>query len=496
MKKVIFRFLISILFLAILPVILVNAQVSDLNWSEPVRLSSGKPIGEPASLVADSYGFVHVLWTEILSDERTILQYARYDGSTWSVPIDVYISPENFTISSLSPVVDQYGILHVVWTEGVNFKVLFSTKVSVFDTLSVYKWQEPEQTRIAADQAILRIDPSGKYHVLFSRIDDEGRGVYYMYSEDEGTTWSSPVWVDPDIPLGLFPASLSFSLDDSGGLHATWGYAVFDEDAIGGITNWIRYAHLLEGEEQWSTFTIDQVNEVVAETGYQLNAAGPVMIVSGDTVHVVWAGGKLHYRHHRYSTDAGRTWSEPTRIFGELNGQAFDGLILDGAGRVHYFGQIRFPTAIYHAVWENNRWTAPSVVYFIRFTDTDPPSEQVQAHATYPAILLGNQIVLTFTDPPPDDHRGLYVITSLLEDVAPIAPITPLAPIPTPASELTSTLQPTATLAVTSVPRTPTLEADIPSKTFASLPNQALLLGSFLSLLLVAGILVFRAIRQ
>ena len=151
------------------------------------------------------------------------------------------------------------------------------------------------------------------------------------------------------------PSSLSFSLDDSDGLHATWGYAVFDDTATGDIVNWIRYAHLLKGEEQWSTFTIDKVDKTLEASGYQLNAAGPVMIVSGHTVHVIWAGGKLHYRHHRFSTDAGLTWRNSTRIFGELNGQAFDGLALDGKGRVHFFGQIRFPTAIYHSIWDNGQ---------------------------------------------------------------------------------------------------------------------------------------------
>ena len=496
MKKVLFRLLIPVLLLAILPAILVSAQVSELNWSEPVRLSSGKP-ASAASLVADPYGFLHVLWTEKLPDEHTIIQYSRFDGETWSVPISVHITPKNFSIGTISPVVDQYGILHVVWTEGINFKVLYSTKVSVFDTLSFYKWQEPEQTKIAADQVILQIDSSGKYHLLFSRIDDTGRGVYYVHSEDDGNTWSNPLWIDPDIPLGLFPSSLSFSLDDSGGLHATWGYAIFDDSIVGGTTNWIRYAHLLQGDEQWTTFTIDRVDEEDADTGYQLNAAGPVMIVTGQTVHVIWAGGELHYRHHRYSTDAGRTWTDSTRIFGDLNGQAFDGLVLDGEGRVHYFGQIRFPTSIYHAVWENDRWSAPSVVYFIRYTDTDPPSEQVEAHATYPAILGGNFIVLTFTDPPPYLNRGLYVITSVLDDIAPIAPITPLAPIPTPTSEPASTPPATAALSVTAIPRTPTIEVEaIPSNNSASLPNQPLILGSVLSLLLIAGIIVFRVMRQ
>src|SRR5688572_20685548 len=61
-----------------------QAQVQG-GWSEPYRLSSEAGKASEGYSVADSYGYVHSFWTELLhEDGRTIIQYARFDGATWS----------------------------------------------------------------------------------------------------------------------------------------------------------------------------------------------------------------------------------------------------------------------------------------------------------------------------------------------------------------------------------------------------------------------------
>src|SRR5207247_1489570 len=112
--------------------------------------------------------------------------------------------------------------------------------------------------------------------------------------------------------------------------------------------------------------------------------------------------GEQSYRNYRYSTDAGLTWSVSERIFGELNGQAFDGLAVDGAGRVHFFGQIRYPQGIYHAIWDHGTWSVPDLVYLILQGDssTEVMGDRIHAHDTVPVVRAGNQLVLTFADGP------------------------------------------------------------------------------------------------
>jgi hypothetical protein len=157
------------------------------------------------------------------------------------------------------------------------------------------------------------------------------------------------------------------------------------------------------------------------------------MIVQGQTVHVIWAAGSLPYRNHRFSTDAGRTWSAPVQIFGELHGQAFDGLAVDRAGRVHFFGQIRYPMGIYHAYWDQNRWSTPSLVYLIAEEGSEEGiGDRVHAHYTLPVVRAGNQLVLTFTDGPADPNRRLFVMYRNLDDIP------PLESLPTPVPTATS----------------------------------------------------------
>lgn len=466
-----------------------RVPLQETTWSGVVRLSSQARAASEASMIADAYGYVHVFWSEENADTSNLILYARYDGETWSYPVDIYISGPNSPINSIAPYVDEYGTLHVIWSEGLFPKYMRYTYAPVGDALSSARWAEPRQIRIQADQVDYLVDKNGVFHVVFGMNNANGRGVFYAQSKDRAVTWTTPVWLDPDNPPELLPAKISLAFDDAGGMHAVWYYKAFEESQ----GDWVRYVHSLDGGKTWDgAFTIAKNSAGDDE----LNAfASPVMTVNGQTVHVIWAGGDLLYRHYRYSADGGATWSDTTRILGDLNGQAGDGLITDSLGRPHYFAQIRFPVGIYHSHLEENKWTFPELIYFIRFSNSDKIENRIEAHATYPVILLGNQVILTFTDPPPDDNRGLYVMTTILKDAPPVAPVTPLPPVQTatPESGEGVTVQPEGTAVPTEAafPTPTTFPGDTSVSQVGSV-NMALVWGMVVSFLLVAGVLVFR----
>jgi hypothetical protein len=403
-----------------------KAQTQGGAWSQPYRLSSEAGRASEGYCVADQYGYVHCFWTETLyADQRTIIQYARFDGETWSTPNAIYVAGSD--INNVSPVVDQNGTLHIAWTEGLTGPAYY-THAPAHNAVSAQSWTPPLRIDIPGRTLRLRVDSKGIFHILYINQIEEP-GVFYVRSADQGATWSQPIWLDSDILPAHVPANLNFDLDETGGLHAVWFYGALEQD---GTPDWVRYANSLDGGETWSSpILIDQYEE---GGQHDLTVAGPVMIVQGHAVHVVWAAGEQAYRHHRYSSDAGQTWSAPEQIFGNLNGQAGDGLAVDAAGRIHFFAQIRYPQGIYHAHWDQGHWTLPSLIYLILQGDIpgEVMGDRIHAHDTFPVVRAGNQLVLTFADGHADPNRRLFAMQRTFDDIAPLE----IVPTPLPSATL------------------------------------------------------------
>lgn len=404
------------------------AQAQEVgDWSPPYRLSTDRGKAGEAYMVADQYGYVHTFWTEELPDTRTLLQYARFDGETWTTPNDIRITAPFTPIKNVSPFVDNQGTLHVAWAES-DSGPLYYTSAPAHNALSAHNWERLRRITVPGNRVLMKVDSKGTIHLLYIKFLGEEQGIYYTQLLEDRMTWTEPVWLDPDILFDHVPRSLHFDLDEDDGLHAAWYYSPRNE----GGGDWVRYVRSLDGGRSWSLpVTIDRNDGPEAK----LRAAGPVMAIQGRSVHIVWAvdTGSFIYRNHRYSSDAGATWSDASRIFGNLNGQAFDGLTVDPLGRVHFVGDLRFPQGIYHAYWEQDHWTTPALLYLIRNNSSDPLGDRVHAHDVRAVVRGGNQLVVTFADPPPDPSRRLFVMFRTLQDT----PALPAVPTPTAVPTLT-----------------------------------------------------------
>jgi hypothetical protein len=81
---------------------------------------------------------------------------------------------------------------------------VYYSHASANNAQSASSWSTPVQLDIPGGIALLRIDSSGTFHVLYINRGTE-LGVYYTRSEDQAASWSEPRWLDPDIPLNYTP---------------------------------------------------------------------------------------------------------------------------------------------------------------------------------------------------------------------------------------------------------------------------------------------------
>jgi hypothetical protein len=360
------------------------------------------------------------------------------------------------------------------------------TEAPVLEAYSAKNWQKARRLELpSAGSIFLKIDTKDVFHILYTVGAGGDPGVYYTRSVNRGVLWSTSYKLDPDIPGNHSPADLQFQIDSNDNLHAVWYYVALDFTGA----DWVRYTHSLDGGETWSApFTIDKVDQGVVTEEEKLNDARARLFTNGETVHIIWATrvGSNYLRNHRYSNNSGDNWSMATRVFGDLNGQAGDGFALDGAGRVHFFSQIRFPRGIWHMTWDAGEWSLPSLVYLISLDSGDPFGDRIHAHRTYPIIRAGNQIVLTFTDPPGTPGRRLFAIQRTLDDVEPIA----LQPTPTPtaiveaSNEITSQQTPEAT-------GVPVRFQDNAGESSLTSGTIGVWIGSAISLIVSVGILLY-----
>ena len=404
-----------------------QAQVQEKAWHGPQRLSSpGVENAGEAVMAADPYGLLHVFWSEVSPDgEFTSLQYAVFDGEVWSNAIDLHVVAPTVGIGSYAAAVDISGQLHLAWTEG-NYGPIYYMTTRAENSLSLHLWSEPIRINVPANEVKLQVD-RGVVHLIYTNFWGEEPGAFYIQSKDGGDSWSNPYWLDPDIPLTDAPVTPQFLIDGAGGLHATWYYKALDTE--GAIGKWVRYANSLDGGETWSDpFTVDIADEEPDE----LRLPHPELAITGDQVHIVWAGTSGTRREHRYSLDRGMSWTETEPTMGHLHGQGLGGgMVTDATGRIHYFAQIRWPQAVYHVVWDadQQQWSEPAMIYLLARSDAEGLNGRYHAHSVRAGIRAGNQLVVTFTD---EAVGPLYVMYRTLDDVTPLSLVPTPAPTPTP----------------------------------------------------------------
>ena len=104
------------------------AQSSVITWSAPENLSNTPQSSSSPAIIADDYGNVHAFWSEdvsgsvrpILAGSGDTIYYTRWEGQSWTKPVDILYAPDDPIADQMSVALDKQGYLHLVWTGLTN----------------------------------------------------------------------------------------------------------------------------------------------------------------------------------------------------------------------------------------------------------------------------------------------------------------------------------------------------------------------------------------
>ena len=412
----------------------VIAQSEPIIWYPTSNLSDTAENSENPAIVADSLGYVHVLWSEDLAGEPfeqtdnpetgNSIFYRRWDGISWTSPVDILAVPDEGVAAFVAVDVDRDHQLHVIWTGQDNF---YYSSAPAWEAESAHAWSQP--VVVASNSARSRwesdivADTAGNLHILYATGGVEA-GIYHIQSDNSGLSWGSPIKLSgPFDPLETSFSNVQVITDGADRLHAVW-----ETNQNEGYGQAIYYAQSPDGGQSWSVpVQLGYRDPGDYETSYPYLTA-----ISESEIHLIYCDGSDRGRSHRTSQDGGATWSEPLRILTEMegvNGYVFP--LVDGLGQMHLIINMRTRQqvgGIYYARWLGESWTPvePLVV-------GDP--NLGGAHFAAGTVRLGNELHIAWTQLGNGEIGHVYGVAPWVPRSTPVAVPSPQMPGPLPTSE-------------------------------------------------------------
>ncbi|NMC79482.1 MAG: exo-alpha-sialidase, partial [Chloroflexi bacterium] len=324
------------------------------SWGSPSPLAKSQAFFASTTLIADSEGQFHALWSDNESTDAVgnqAIYYSRWNGKNWSPAVAVISFPLG-SAKKVSAAMDQDGKILLVWGDSSSGKILFSS-ADANQAANPEQWGEPmvlpSPENLAQSPNIL-VNSDGKVLVIYALPVNEGRGLYLIESSDNGETWSDP-------KLIFDAAAAGWSMVDQPSValgEANEIFLMFTQYTIAGETVpvGITYMSSLDDGVSWS-----EPVEVV-EGNVSL---GQLIAENETTIHRIWQGSddSGYTLWHEVSYDDGQSWGE-RKPFESLSGKYEPAyLTKDVAGRVHLF-ELRQETSggvlFDQWLWSNQVW--------------------------------------------------------------------------------------------------------------------------------------------
>ena len=323
-------------------------------WTPPEVLSGPDSSAGLAAPAMDAEGRLHVLWSSSLPGDiqNSALSYLRREEGSWTSAGVVLRSPGGGQASHPALVADAGGHVHAVWSGGAAGQVYYSNAFAR-DADAARGWQNPlslSEATGGGSWPSLAIDPNGRLYAAYATPLNEGRGVYFRSSGDQGESWSPAVRVFDAVAAGWpMVGKTVLQRDSAGRLHLVWVRLTLPpESAAQGVY----YAWSDDGGQTWNG----------PRTMVEDDAGYPILAVDNpDDLHLLWVSGLsgTPVVWHVRSPDGGETWSEANAVSGLRIVAPNVSVAADGEGGLHLVGVERSgteSTALVRLRWDGSGW--------------------------------------------------------------------------------------------------------------------------------------------
>jgi hypothetical protein len=184
---------------------------------------------------------------------RTVIYYLGGNGEQWGQPVKILHSPQG-NAKDPSAALNANGRILVVWSESRSGGIYFSWANATRANIAT-EWSTPTRLPVPqaiVHSPKILIDNTGTIHVIYSVPINEGRGIYGIRSRDGGETWLSPTFIFDAAGAGFEMVDRpQLAQSPDGVLHALWIRTSIPE--AGGILG-LYYVYSEDGGETWSPF--------------------------------------------------------------------------------------------------------------------------------------------------------------------------------------------------------------------------------------------------